>query len=102
MINLDKYTLVYNITALPNILFANITSAAQPLSFNSELFTLPSEIKDIPIELRICLFNEEGNLVEMSSNVLPHSTKIICQTAELSGLKIVKKLIDKLTKQTNR
>lgn len=98
MNKIEKYTLVYNITALPNVLFANITKASEPLSFNSELFILPSEIKDIPIELRICLFNEEGNLVEMSSSVLPHSSKIICQTAELSGLRIVKKLLDKLTK----
>jgi len=98
MNKLEKYILVYNITALPNILFANITKGSEPLSFNSELFILPSEIKDIPIELRICLFNEEGNIEEMSSSILPHSAKIICQTAELSGLRIVKKLIDKLGK----
>lgn len=96
MSNLNKYSLVYTITALPNVLFANITSAAEPLSFNPSKFTIPEEIKDIPIELRICLFNPQGTLVEMTSNILPHSSNIICQTAELSGLRLVSKLIDNL------
>lgn len=96
MNNLNKYSLVYTITALPNVLFANITSASEPLSFNPTKFSIPEEIRDIPIELRICLFNPSGNLVEMTSNILPHSSNIICQTAELSGLRLVSKLIDNL------
>jgi hypothetical protein len=96
MSNINKYTLVYTITALPNILFANITTASEPLSFNSSKFTIPEEVRDIPIELRICLFNPSGNLVEMTSNILPHSSNIICQTAELSGLRLASKLIDNL------
>jgi hypothetical protein len=91
---LDNYTLVYSITALPNVLFANVTKASQPLSFDRTKFIIPTEIKDIPIELRIYLFNEEGNLMEMSSNILPPSASIICQTAELTGLKLVNKLLN--------
>lgn len=90
---LKDYTLVYSITALPNILFAATTKALEPLTFDKSKFILPTEIKDIPIELRIYLFNENGNLVEMTSNILPTSASIICQTAELTGLKIVKKLL---------
>jgi hypothetical protein len=98
MDTLDQYNLVYSITALPNILFGNCTQASNPLSFNSEKFSIPDEIKDIPIELRIYLFNPEGNLVEMTSNILPSSPSIICKTAELTGLKLVKKLMDNLSK----
>jgi hypothetical protein len=91
---LDDYTLVYSITALPNVLFANVTKASQPLSFDRTKFIVPNEVKDIPIELRIYLFNKEGNLMEMASNILPPSASIICQTAELTGLKLVHKLLN--------
>lgn len=93
---IDNYTLVYSITALPNILFANMTKASEPLTFNRDKFIIPAEIKDIPIELRIYLFNQKGILIEMSSNILPPSAGIICQTAELTGLKLVEKLLDNL------
>jgi hypothetical protein len=89
----SNYTLVYSITALPNILFAATTKILEPLTFDKTKFIIPPEIKDIPIELRIYLFNDEGNLIEMTSNILPPSSSIICQTAELTGLKIVKKLL---------
>ena len=100
MNKLEDYTIVYSITAIPNILFANVTSAAEPLSFNHEKFTIPNEIKgsaSTPIEVRIYLFGPEGNLIEMTSNSLPASAHIICQTAELSGLKMTKKVLDKLS-----
>jgi hypothetical protein len=90
---IEDYTLVYSITALPNILFASTTKALEPLSFDKDKFFIPNEIKDLPIELRVYLFNEAGNLVEMTSNILPASSSIICQTAELTGLKLVKKLL---------
>jgi hypothetical protein len=90
---IENYTLVYSITALPNILFANTTRASEPLTFDKTKFIVPNEIKDIPIELRVYLFNEKGNLVEMTSNILPPSASIICQTAELTGLKLVNKLL---------
>lgn len=96
MNKLSQYQLVYTITAVPHVLFANITKASEPLSFNAGKFTLPTEIKGIPLESRICLFDPNGNLIEMTSDILPHSANIICQTAELSGLKLVKKLMDKL------
>jgi hypothetical protein len=104
MSKLEKYTLVYSITAVPHILFANSTSAAEPLSFNHEKFYIPPEVKNassMPVEVRIYLFKPEGNLYEMTSNMLPASESIICQTAELSGLKLVKKVMDELSNQPN-
>lgn len=104
MNKLENYTLVYSITAIPNILFANVTNAAEPLSFNHEKFTIPGEIKasaSTPVEVRIYLFNPEGNLIEMTSNNLPASAKVICQTAELSGLKMSKKVLDSLAHKTD-
>ncbi len=93
---IDDYKLVYSITALPNILFANMTSASQPLTFDSAKFTIPQEIKGVSIELRIYLFNPNGILIEMSSIMLPASAPIICQTAEFTGLKLVDQLIKNL------
>ena len=90
---LDSYTLVYNITAIPNILFANITKGSEPLSFDSNKLTIPGDLKGQPLELRIMMFKPDGNLFEMSSVMLPSSAAIIAQTAELTGLKMVKKIM---------
>lgn len=101
---IEDYTLVYSITAVPHILFANTTSASEPLSFNHEKFYIPPEIKSgssIPVEVRIYLFKPDGALYEMTSNMLPASESIICQTAELSGLKLVKKIMDVLSNNSN-
>ena len=98
MSKLEDYTLVYSITAMPNILFANVTNASEPLSFNHEKFYIPPELKAAsnPIEVRIYLFAPSGSLIEMASNTLPASASIVCQTAELSGLKMSKKILDQL------
>lgn len=103
MTNLKDYKLVYSITAIPNILFAGITTAAEPLSFDFEKFHIPVELTtgSTPIEVRIYLFGPDNNVIEMSSNILPASPSIICKTAELSGLKISKKILDKLNKNSN-
>ena len=101
---IENYTLVYSITAVPHILFANTTSADQPLSFNHEKFFIPAEVKNassMPVEVRIYLFKPNGNLWEMTSNMLPASESIICQTAELSGLKLVKKVMDELANNSD-
>lgn len=94
MKDINKYKLVYSITALPNILFGGITTGDRPLSFDSEKFLIPPQVKEIPIELRIYLFDPNDSLVEMTSNILPPSSNIVCRTAELTGLKLVKKLLD--------
>lgn len=100
MNKLEKFTLIYSITAIPHILFANNTPATEPLSFNHEKFYIPPEVKSsgsMPVEVRIYIFKPDGSLYEMTSNMLPASESIICQTAELSGLKLVKKVMDELS-----
>lgn len=101
MKNISNYQLVYNITSLPTILFATLTKAQEPLSFDSKLFTIPEELKGLPIEIRISLYDKEGELVDMISKISPASPSIICQSAELIGLKLVKKLLEDIKKEEN-
>lgn len=95
---MKDYILVYNITSLPSVIYASVTPATQPLTFDSDKLFIPQELKGLPIELRISMFDGEGNLVEMSSVMLPSSAATIATCANLTGLKLVKKVLDKLAK----
>lgn len=102
---IEDYTLVYSITAVPHILFANTTKADEPLSFDHERFYIPPELKNTAsslIEVRVYLFKPNGTLYEMTSNMLPSNESIVCQTAALSGLKLTKKIMDELSDNSNR
>ena len=94
---IDNYSLVYNITALPHILYASQTPANQPLTFDADKLYVPGELKGLPVELRISLYDPEGNLVELSSVMLPASPPTISTCANLTGLKLVNKLVKKLS-----
>jgi len=96
MTDISKYILVYNITALPTILYASMTPADQPLTFDASKLHVPNELSGTPIELRISMYNPNGVLIELASNMLPANSLIIANTAQLTGLKLVKKLIDNL------
>ena len=96
MNNLSKYILVYNITALPTILYASLTPADEPLTFDASKFVIPPELVGTPIELRVSMYNPEGTLIELASNMLPANAVMIANSAQLTGLKLVKKLIDNL------
>ena len=95
---LEEYTLIYDITCLPTVIYSSLTSANQPLTFDSQKLYVPEEIKGLPVELRISLYNSKGSLVEMSSTLLPSASATIAASANLTGLKLVKNLIEKLKK----
>ena len=94
---IDQYQLVYNITALPHVLYASSTSAKEPLTFDSDKLFIPGELKGLPIELRVSLYNPDGGLVELSSVMLPASAPTIATCANLTGLKLVNKLIQTMS-----
>jgi len=96
MTDISKYTLVYNITALPTILFASMTPADEPLTFDSSKLHVPNDLVGTPIELRVSMYTPDGVLIELASNMLPANPLMIANSAQLTGLKLVKKLIDNL------
>ena len=93
MIKLEDYSLVYTITALPSILFAQMTSADQPLTFDYEKFYVPPQLTGQQVEIRIVLFNKEGTCIQMSSDMVLANSKYICQIIEVTGLKMVETLL---------
>ncbi len=93
---LEDYILVYELTALPIVLFSQYTKANEVLTFDSSKLYIPNDLKGLGIELRISLFDEKGMLIELTSDMLPASNNIIAAVANLTGLKLVKKLIEKL------
>lgn len=95
---IEKYLLVYNITSLPHVLYASVTPANEPLTFDSEKLFIPAELKGMPIELRVSLYTPDGDIEELSSVMLPAAAPTIATSANLTGLKLVNKLINKLTK----
>lgn len=98
---LDDYLLVYSITALPTVLYSSYTTAKEPLSFDPEKLYIPNEIKALPVELRVSIFNPDGGLREMTSAILPSAPATIAVSANLTGLKLVKKLIDELNRRNS-
>ena len=99
---LSTYRLVYEITALPTILFAQSTTAEEPLEFRS--FEIPEPLQGTPVECRFLLFNQEGNLIELSSNIYPGYPSTLAAACSLIPLKMINKLLDNLqpTSDANR
>ena len=97
---LEQYILVYSITALPTVIYSSYTTAKEPLTFDAQKLYIPSEIKALPLELRISLFNPDGSLREMTSTILPSAPATIAVSANLTGLKLVKNLIDELNRRS--
>lgn len=94
---LKDYLLVYSITALPTVLYSSYTTAAEPLTFDAEKLTIPSNVKGLPVELRVSLYDPEGCIKEMTSTMLPAAASTIAVSANLTGLKLVKKVVDELS-----
>ena len=60
--NLSEYSLVYDITILPHVLFAGVTNILEPFKF--EDLDIPIDCKERPIDCRFMIFNKEGELIE--------------------------------------
>lgn len=88
--------MMYMITSLPTVLYSSYTTAKEPLTFDPDKLIIPNELKGLPVELRICLFNPNGDIKEFSSDMLPSAPATICASANLIGLKMVKALIEEL------
>lgn len=83
---MDNYKIVYNITTIPTVFYGFCTSAKEPLEFDPDKLTIPEELKGMPVELRVSLYNPEGHLIELSSNMLPAAPATICNLANKIGL----------------
>lgn len=92
---LDGYTIVYEITALPYIIYAEIAEAKSPLEFKGNVY-VPEEIKTIPVECRFSLYKPDGSLEELSSNMVPASGMTIKAAVNITPLKMIDKLLNKL------
>lgn len=93
MIDLTQYKLVYEVTSMPHILFAGMTSAKDPYYFDK--LEIPAQLKPLPIECRFLLFGPEGELIEMA-----HRTEFagsITSIINAIPLKMINTLIAKQT-----
>ena len=98
---LDQYCLVYEVTSLPHVLFASKVNATEPLEFNE--FVVPAGLSAQPIEVRISIYDDiTGDLVELSSDMMPASPGVIRHALNLTPLKMVQNLIQKLTHEAQR
>lgn len=90
---IKQYKLVYNITAIPTVYYGFCTSAEEPLEFDPDKLLIPDELKGIPVELRVSLYNPEGHLIELSSSMLPAAPATICNVANKTGLSLSLKAV---------
>ncbi len=93
MIDLTQYKLVYEVTQLPHILYAGLTTAKDPFYF--EKLEIPAHLKPLPIECRFLLFGPEGELVEMA-----HRTEFAGSVVSIINtipLKMIGELVKKLS-----
>lgn len=91
---LDDYDLIYEITCLPNIIYAEKTKASQPICFSHDLY-IPKELAAAIVECRFSLYhNKSGRLIELSSNMLPASKAILNEHLNRIPLEMIKRLGD--------
>ena len=90
---IKNYRLVYNITAIPTVYYGYCTPANEPLEFDPDKLVIPDDLKGIPVELRISLYDPEGQLIELSSNMLPAAPATICNLANKTGLSLSLKAV---------
>lgn len=74
---LEDYKLTYEVTQMPLILYAAITSVLEPLDF--EDFTVPNECKVKPLECRFAIYKPNGELQDMKQHLIPciHPSAVI-------------------------
>ncbi|MBD2201566.1 hypothetical protein H6G33_09425 [Calothrix sp. FACHB-1219] len=85
-INLSEYKLVYEITILPHILFAQLTNADEPLYFSKPL-EVPTELQHFSIDLRVGLYSPEGRLIELANKLVHYKT--VTSELNILPLKII-------------
>jgi hypothetical protein len=66
---LKDCTIVYQVTCLPDILFSSLTPATNVYQFNKEDFIIPKHLSNLPIEIRIAFYTNEGKLIDLSSTM---------------------------------
>lgn len=92
MINpLSNYYVVYEITALPDILFAELVEASEILDFKG--FEIPPYLLGGLIEARISLYSKEGTLIEMSSKPLPAYPATIAAHCNVTPLRLINNML---------
>lgn len=91
--DLSKYSLTYEITAIPHIFYVGMVKANEVLHFTNEI-QIPPALKPIPIECRFILFNEEGELVEFASETASYQT--VTSITNTVPLKMIRNLVNKL------
>ena len=90
---MKDYKIVYNITAIPTVYYGFCTNALEPLEFDPDKLNIPNELKGVPVELRVSLYNPEGYLIELSSNMVPSAPTTICKLADKIGLHLSLKAV---------
>lgn len=98
---LANYSLVYEVTSLPDVLYAFKCIATEPLEFSD--FYVPAGLSGKPIEVRVSLYDElTGDLAELSSDMMPASPGVIMHALNLTPLKMIQKLMQKLMYEAQR
>lgn len=85
---------------MPTVLYSSYTTAKEPLTFDAEKLYIPPEVNGLPVELRVSIFNPNGMAKEVTSTMLPAAPATIAASANLTGLKLVKKLIDEISQRS--
>ncbi len=93
---LSNYYIVYEVTALPDILFAELVEASEVLEFKG--FELPSYLVGGLIEVRIAIYSKKGSLVEMSSKLLPAYPSTIAAYCNVTPLRLINNMLQESNK----
>lgn len=98
---LENYIIIYEVTCLPTVLFADKVIATEPLEFND--FHIPAGLSGQPIEVRISIYdNITGDIVELNSDMVPASPGVVRHALNLSPLLMIQNLMQKLIREAQR
>lgn len=95
---LSNYYIIYEITALPDILFAELVEATEILEFKG--FEIPNHLISSLIEARISLYSKKGHLIEMSSKFLPGYPSTITAYCNITPLRLISNMLQASNKLT--
>ena len=92
-IDLGNYIMSYEVTSLPRIIYAHLYRADHLPS--SEDFDMPPLLDSLVVEIRIGLFDKEGCLIQMSSQLVTASKGHIIKALTVIPNKMIDSLVQR-------
>jgi hypothetical protein len=91
---LSNLTIDYQITSIPNVLYAALHPAIEIPEFES--FIIPDSLKSSIIECRFIIYDNEGKYIDFSSQLCPANSFTLTKLVNIIPLKMINNYLDNI------